>query len=131
MAMPIARLGVAGGAPGGRAVVAMVASSARQIFRSGLPLSSSRSRWSPSRTYQPPSGSLADRPAPGWAAAEQRDWGGVQAGTAVKGGGFGLGQDRDAGLQQGVDQRLEAAAGGGGLFRGHGFGVSSWTGQQT
>ena len=40
----------------------MVASSAQAIFRSGLPLSSSRSRWSPSRTYQPPSGSLADSP---------------------------------------------------------------------
>ena len=52
----------AGGAPGGRAVVAMVASSAQEIFRSGFPLSSSRSRWSPSRTYQPPSGSLAHRP---------------------------------------------------------------------
>jgi hypothetical protein len=37
--MPIARFGVAGGAPGGRAVVAMVASSAQQILRSGLPLS--------------------------------------------------------------------------------------------
>jgi len=47
----------------GRAVVAMVASSARQILRSGLPLSSSRSRWSPSRAYQPPSGSLAGSPA--------------------------------------------------------------------
>ena len=43
-------------------MVAMVASSAQAIFRSGLPLSSSRSRWSPSRTYQPPSGSLAHRP---------------------------------------------------------------------
>ena len=53
---------MAGGAPGGRAVVAMVASSAQAIFRSGLPLSSSRSRWSPSRTYQPPSGSLAHSP---------------------------------------------------------------------
>src|SRR5260370_285272 len=47
---------------GGRAVTAMVASSAQAIFRSGLPLSSSRSRWSPSRTYQPPSGSLAHSP---------------------------------------------------------------------
>ena len=46
----------------GRAVVAMVASSAQVIFRSGFPLSSSRSRWSPSRTYQPPSGSLAHSP---------------------------------------------------------------------
>ena len=63
MARPMARFGCAGGAPGGRAVVAMVASSAQAIFRSGLPLSSSCSRWSPSRTYHPPSGSLADRPA--------------------------------------------------------------------
>src|SRR6266496_2205333 len=61
-ARPIARFGCAGGAPGGRAVVAMVASSARASLRSGLPLSSSRSRWSPSRTYQPPPGSLAHRP---------------------------------------------------------------------
>ena len=58
----IARFGQAGSARGGRAVVAMAASSAQAILRSGLPLSSSRSRWSPSRTYQPPSGSLADRP---------------------------------------------------------------------
>ena len=43
-------------------MVAMVASSAQAILRSGLPLSSSRSRWSPSRTYQPPSGSLAHSP---------------------------------------------------------------------
>ena len=54
--------------PGRRAerrarVVAMVASSAQAIFRSGFPLSSLRSRWSPSRTYQPPSGSLAHSPA--------------------------------------------------------------------
>ena len=61
-ARPMARSGCAGGVPGGRAVVAMVASSAQAIFRSGFPLLSSRSRWSPSRTYQPPSGSLADRP---------------------------------------------------------------------
>ena len=58
----MARFGQPCGVPGGRAVVAMVASSAQQILRSGLPLSSSRSRWSPSRTYQPPSGSLAHSP---------------------------------------------------------------------
>ena len=61
-ARPIARLGQPGGAPGGRAVVAMVASSAQAILRRGFPLSSLRSRWSPSRTYQPPSGSLAHSP---------------------------------------------------------------------
>ena len=59
----MARLGCEGGAAGGRAVTAIVASSAQAILRSGLPLLSSRSRWSPSRTYQPPSGSLAHRPA--------------------------------------------------------------------
>ena len=44
MASPMARR-PPGAAPGERAVVAMVASRAQAIFRSGLPLSSSRSRW--------------------------------------------------------------------------------------
>ena len=61
--------------------------------------------------------------APGGAAAEQRDRGGVQAGAAVKGGAFRLGKDRDAGLQQAIDQRLEPVPGSGGLIRGHGLGA--------
>ncbi len=98
----------------------MVASSAQQILRSGLPLSSSRSRWSPSRTYQPPSGSLAGRPVRlDGRAGEQRHRGGVQAGAAAQSGSCVLGEDRDAGLQQRVDQRLEPVPGRSGLIGGH------------
>ena len=57
--------------------------------------------------------------APGRAAGEQRDRGGVQAGAAAGGGALLLGEDRDAGFQQRVDQRLKPAAGGGGLIGGH------------
>ena len=61
--------------------------------------------------------------APGRAAGEQRHRGGVQAGAAVEGGAFVLGEDRDAGLQQRVDQRLEPVPGRGGLIGGHRLGA--------
>ena len=110
---------------GGRAVVAMVASSAQAIFRSGLPLSSSRSRWSPSRTYQPPSGSLAHSPA-------RLDGPRENSGTGVasrpvpppKAATLVVGEHRDAGLQQGIDQRLEPVPGRSGLTGGHRLGAS-------
>ena len=110
----------AGGAPGGRAVVAMVASSAQAIFRSGLPLSSSRSRWSPSRTYQPPSGSLAHSPVRLDGPRENSGTGvASRAGGAVGRRAFFVGQDGDAGFDQGVDERFQPAAGSLDLSRGH------------
>jgi hypothetical protein len=56
---------------------------------------------------------------PGRAAGKQRHRGGVQPGAAVKGGAFVLGEDRDAGFQQRVDQRLEPVPGSGGPIWGH------------
>ena len=44
-------------------MVTMVASWAQNSLRSFFPVGPTISRWSPSRTYQPPSGSLADVPA--------------------------------------------------------------------
>ena len=61
--------------------------------------------------------------APGRAAGEQRHRGGIQGGAAAEGGALILGQDRDAGLQQRVDQRLEPVPGRGGLAGGHGLGA--------
>ena len=61
--------------------------------------------------------------APGRAAGEQRHWGGIQGGAAAEGGALILGQDREAGLQQRVDQRLEPVAGRGGLAGGQGLGA--------
>ena len=111
---------MAGGAPGGRAVVAMVASSAQQIFRRVLPLSSSRSRWSPSRTYQPPSGSLAHRPARLEGPRENSGTGvasrPVQPSYALE---FFAGEGGDAGFDQGVGEGFQPAAVGLGLGRGH------------
>ena len=99
--------------------LAMVASSAQAIFRSGLPLSSSRSRWSPSRTYQPPSGSLADRPVRLDGPRENSGTGvassPVQPSNAARSSPV---KDGDAGLQQRVDERLEPAPGGFGLAGG-------------
>ena len=57
--------------------------------------------------------------APGRAAGEQRDRGGVQAGAAVVCCAFFAGQDTDAGFDQCVDERLQPAAGGLGLGRCH------------
>jgi hypothetical protein len=52
----------------------------------------------------------------GRAAGKQRHRGGVQAGAAAEGGAFVLGEHRDAGLQQRIDQRLEPVPGCGGLI---------------
>ena len=57
--------------------------------------------------------------APGRAAGEQRDRGGVQAGGAVGGGELFVGEDGDAGFQQGVEEGFQPAAGGLGLGGGH------------
>ncbi len=57
--------------------------------------------------------------APGRAAGEQRDRGGVQARRAVGRRAFGAGEGGDAGLPQRVDERLEPAAGSFGLAGGH------------
>ena len=119
-ARPMARSGCAGGAPGGRAVVAMVASSAQAILRSGFPLSSSRSRWSPSRTYQPPSGSLAHRPVRLDGPRENSGTGvASRPVAAVVCSEFLAGEDGDAGFQQGVDEGFQPAAGSFGLVRCH------------
>ena len=119
-ARPVARSGCAGGAPGGRAMVAMVASSAQQILRSGLPLSSSRSRWSPSRTYQPPSGSLAHSPVRLEGPRENSGTGvASRPAAAVVRGALVAGQDADAGFGQGVEEGFQPAAGRFGLGGGH------------
>ena len=55
----------------------------------------------------------------GGAAGEQRDRGGVQAGAAVGRRAFFVGQDGDAGFDQGVDERFQPAAGSLGLGGGH------------
>jgi hypothetical protein len=57
--------------------------------------------------------------APGRAAGEQRYRGGVQGGAAAGGGAFAGGQDRDAGLQQRIDQPLEPVPGRSSLIWGH------------
>ena len=51
----------------------------------------------------------------GRATGKQWHRGGIQGGTAVRSGAFILGEHRDAGLQQRIDQRLEPVAGSGGL----------------
>ena len=53
--------------------------------------------------------------APGRPVGKQWHRGGVQPSAAVKGGSFVLGEDRDAGFQQRIDQRLEPVPGRGGL----------------
>ena len=55
----------------------------------------------------------------GRAAGEQRDRGGVQAGTAVERRAFFVCQDADAGFDQGVDERFQPAAGSLDLSGGH------------
>jgi hypothetical protein len=51
----------------------------------------------------------------GRAAGEQRDRGGVQPGAPVVSRALFAGEDADAGFQQGVDERLQPAAGSFGL----------------
>ena len=120
----MARFGCAGGAPGGRAVAAMVASSAQASLAQRLALV----------VLALAVVALADVPAAvgvagaqpgalGRAAGKQRHRGGVQAGAAVEGGALVLGEDRDAGLQQRIDQRLEPVPGRGGLTWGHRLGA--------
>ena len=55
----------------------------------------------------------------GRAAGEQRDRGGIQAGTAVERRAFFVCQDADAGFDQGVDERFQPAAGSLDLSGGH------------
>jgi len=119
MARPMARFGVAGGVPGGPG----------GDSDGGLQRPADLAQWLALVGFAFAVVALADVPAavgvagaqpgtPGRAAAEQRDRGGVQAGAAVESGALVLGEDRDAGLQQGAGQRLEPAAGGGGLIGG-------------